>query len=146
MPLNRKLEINLSPNDSKKYIDENDLYNPDGIEIFYGYKGDKKYAYGDEDDVAFGGIEQTGGLHGIHLSRPLSEGERVILHWRNNYDLIIFCKGGKTRVKKRIGGTYQEIGKWADENGNSEYTTYKFKDDIYTKRFDYIETENFKEF
>ena len=147
MALDKKLTLNFPVGESIQYINENDLYNPDGIKILYGFKdGRKKYAYGDSPDTGFGGIEQTCGLHGVHLSRRLANGEKVVLHWRNGYDLIFYCEGDKTKVKKRVGGTYQEVGKWADENGNSEFACPKFNDDIYTKRFDYIETKNFKEF
>ena len=140
------LTLNFPAGNSKQYIEEGELYNPNGIETLYGFKdGLKKYVYGDEQGLGYGGIEQTGGLHSVRLSRPLSEGESVVVHWRNGYDLIFFYKDGITKVKKRVGGTYQEIGKWTDESGNSEYTAIKFDDDIYTKRFDYIETKNFKE-
>ena len=147
MPLDTKLTLNFESGKSKQYVDENQLYNPDGIKIFYGYKdGQKKYIYGDNINEGYGGIEQSGGLHGIHLSRALNEGEEVVVHWRNGYDLIFFWENGETKVKKRTGGSYQEVGKWADENGYSEYTSFKFNDDISKKRFDYIETKNFKEF
>lgn len=145
MSLNKKLTLEFQAGEDKKYIDETELYNPDGIEITYGFKdGQKKYVYGDEQEYGYGGIEQSGGLHGIHLSRELKEGERVVFHWRNGYDLVFFYKDGKTKVKKRVGGSYQEIGKQID--GDAEHTSVRFDDDIYTKRFDYIETKNFKEF
>ena len=51
-----------------------------------------------------------------------------------------------TKVKKRSGGSYNEIGKWADETGSSEHTALLFDDDMNTKRFDKIEIENFEEF
>lgn len=149
------LTLNFQAGNNKQYIEENELYSPSGIEILYGFKdGLKKYVYGDEEGAGYGGLEQTGGLHSVRLSRPLSEGESVVVHWRNGYELVFFSEiieenGVQkriTKVKKRVGGTYQEVGKWADESGNSEYTTIKFNDDIYTKRFDYIETKNFKEF
>ena len=139
------LTLNFPTGNSTKYVDEERLYNPEGIEILYGFKdGLKKYVYGDTDEAGYGGLEQTGGLHGIHLSRPLSEGESVVVHWRNGYELVFFCKDGITKVKKRTGGSYQETGKQISKD--SEYTSIKFDDDIYTKRFDYIETKNFKEF
>lgn len=141
------LTLNFQSGNNKQYIEENELYNPEGIEVFYGFRdGVKKYYYSDSDDSGYGGLEQSGGLHAIHLSRPLTEGEKVFVNWRNGYQLIIFCENGKTKVKKRTGGTYQEVGKWADETGNSEYTVVRFDDDIYKKRFEYIETKNFKEF
>ena len=126
------------------------LYNPDGLEVAYGFDGEKRYMYGaiDEssDTFAFGGKEYSAGLHNVHLSRALHPGEEVRLIWRNGYRLIIFCdENGVTKVKKPVGGSYQEIGKWASINGNSENTCIKFNDDVKTKRFDYIETINFKE-
>ena len=51
-----------------------------------------------------------------------------------------------TKVKKINGGSYSEIGKWADESGNSEYTALLFDDDINTKRFDKIKVKTFEEF
>lgn len=139
------LSLTLSAGNTTTTINEEDLYNPDGIEIHYGYDGRK--IYGDADNYAYSAIAQTPGLHNITLSRPLVAGEEITLHWRNNYDLIIFCgDDGKTRVKKQVGGTYQEIGKWANQNGSSEETLIKFNDDVLTKRFDYIETKVLREF
>jgi len=122
---------------------ENVLYNPDGVSIHYGYDGKK--VYGDEDGYAYSGIENTGGIHSIHLSRELTSGEYLILNWRNGYQLIIWSDGNKTRVKRRKGGSYQEIGKWIND-GNSEKTCLLFNDNVYTKRFDKIETKMFEEF
>lgn len=138
------LELNLSPGSSKTPINE-ELYNPNGVEIHYGYDG--KAVYGDEEDYAYSAITQTPGLHNITLSRPLASGEKVVFRWRNNYILVIYCDdSGKTRVRKTIGGTYQEIGKWLDEEGNFENTCPKFNDNVLTKRFDYIETKKLREF
>lgn len=188
MPLS---PIILSAGRSKTNIDENELYNPEGIVIHYGYDG--RAVYGDEPGYAYSAITQTPGLHNIKLSRTLAPGEKITLHWRNGYDLIIYNPGSeeyveieepsqeelptyyekneetgsyfltqdtvidpnktyykfiipKTRVKKRVGGSYQEIGKWLSSDGNSENTYPLFKDDVLTKRFDYIETKNFREF
>lgn len=144
--------ITLNPGNNRTQINEEELYNPDGIEIHYGYDGKAVYGYLDEsgaeaEEFPYSALAQTPGLHNINLSRPLEPGEEITLHWRNNYDLIIFCdENGITKVKKPIGGTYQEIGKWADDSGYSENTCPKFDDDILTKRFDYIETKVFKEF
>ena len=182
--------LNLSPANRKSPINEEDLYNPNGIEIHYGYDGRAVYGY--DDDYAYSAITQTQGLHGINLSRELNPGEKIRLHWRNNYDLIIFNPGdvyivawhptdehlneyyeydpdtktysltedssvdpdktyfylypAKTRVERRIGGSYQEIGKYVNLTGSSENTCPKFNDDVLTKRFEYIETQVYKEF
>ena len=136
--------ISLNPGSSITYIDESELYDSTGIKINYGYNG--RNVYGDEASSAYAAIMQTPGLHNIHISRQLTDGEEIRLHWRNGCDLIFFCDDGKTKVKKVVGGTYQEIGKWADEDGHSENTCLKFEDDVLTKRFDYIETKTFKEF
>ena len=128
------------------------LYNEDGVEINYGYdsEGNYRVAYGaldnNNEEFAFGGKIHSAGLHNIHLNRPLAEGEKISLTWKDGHQLIIYEEGGVTKVKKRNGGSYSEIGKWADENGNSEYTALLFDDDMNTKRFDVIETESFEEF
>ena len=47
MALNKKLTLEFQAGEDKKYINETELYNPDGIEITYGFKdGQKKYVYG----------------------------------------------------------------------------------------------------
>ena len=48
-----------------------------------------------------------------------------------------------TKVKKRNGGSYSEIGKKVN---NGENTALYFNDDMNTKRFDKIETNSFEEF
>lgn len=143
MPLS---PITLNAGRNKTNIDEDELYNPDGIVIHYGYDG--RAVYGDEEGYAYSAISQTPGLHSIQLDRVLMPGEEIVLHWRNGYDLIIYNPGipNRTLVKKRVGGSYQEIGKWSSPDGNSERTCPLFEDDVLTKRFDYIETKNFREF
>ena len=142
------MELNLSLGNQRNLLNEDELYNPNGIEIHYGYDGRAVYGAldSDETEFPFTAIQQTLGLHSIQLSRALEPGEKVILHWRNNSEIVICCDNeGITRVKIPVGGTYQETGKWADEEGNSEHTLPKFDDDIFTKRFDYIETRTLKE-
>lgn len=121
------------------------IYNPDGVEIHYGFDGKKAYGAIDEnnDEFFFGGIEKSGGLHSIQLSRPLTNGEKITLNWKNGYQLIIWCDNGVTKVKKRTGGSYQEIGK---KKGSGEENVLYFNDDVYTKRFGYIESKTFEEF
>ena len=134
------------------------LYNPDGIEVGYGYDarkseeeggGQLRVFYGGLDEsnneIIYSGIENSAGLHNITLSRELLENERIIINWKNGYQLVIYEEGGTTKVKKRNGGSYDEIGKWADNTGNSEYTALYFDDDMNTKRFDKIETKSFEE-
>lgn len=155
------MELNLSLGNQRNLLSEDELYNPNGIEIHYGYDGRAVYGAldSDETEFPFTAIQQTLGLHSIQLSRALKPGEKVILHWRNNSELLIYGdtvverdEEGKViktedvvRVKIPVGGTYQETGKWADEEGSSEHTLPKFDDDIFTKRFDYIETRTLKE-
>ena len=130
------------------------LYSDSGLEMNYGFDDRNrdgnciKTAYGGLDGegaLNYGGIGNSAGVHGIHLSRPLAAGEEINITWYNGYQLIIYEDDGTTKVKKRNGGSYDEIGKWADENGNSEYTALLFDDDMYTKRFDKVETESFEE-
>lgn len=153
--------LKLSPGNQRNLLNEDKLYNPNGIEIHYGYDGRAVYGALDSDktEFPFTAIQQTPGLHNIQLSRALEPGEKVVLHWRNNSELLIYGdtiierdEEGKViktedvvRVKISVGGTYQETGKWVDEEGNSEYTLPKFDDDVFTKRFDYIETRTLKE-
>ena len=141
-----KTKINEFPIDASSAS----LYNPDGVDVAYGFDGEKRYMYGAIDsssaEFAFGGKEHSAGLHNVNLSRPLVEGEEIHLIWRNGYQLVVFCENGVTKVKKPVGGSYQEIGKWASVNGNSENTCIKFNDDVSTRRFDYIETREYKEF
>ena len=158
------LEITLNAGKSTTKINEFPdgsssayLYNPEGVDIAYGFNGEKHYMYGAIDassaEFAFGGKEQSGGLHSINLSRELKEGEEVRLVWRNGYQLIIFSEiieenGVKKRItkaKKPSGGSYQEIGKWVNSDGSSENTCIMFEDNVLTKRFDYIKIMNFKE-
>ena len=155
------MELNLSLGNQRNLLNEDELYNPNGIEIHYGYDGRAVYGAldSDETEFPFAATQQTLGLHSIQLSRALEPGEKVILHWRNNSELLIYGdtvverdEEGKViktedvvRVKIPVGGTYQETGKWVDEEGNSEHTLPKFDDDIFTKRFDYIETRTLKE-
>lgn len=182
------------------------LYNPDGIEVGYGYDarkdngGELRVFYsgldGSNNEIIYSGIENSAGLHNITLSRELLENERIIINWKNGYQLVIYSDEGykevvpasgsnphnlglyelkhiegegvnyqeykitgdtqvqdktyyektlMTKVKKRNGGSYDEIGKWADNTGNSEYTALYFDDDMDTKRFDKIETKSFEE-
>ncbi len=145
------MKLNLTSADKKipinEYYGDNVLYNKNGVEVHYGFDGKKEYGAIDEnsDEFFFGGIEKSGGLHSIQLSRPLAAGERVVVNWRNGYQLIIWSDGDKTRVKRRKGGSYQESGKWKDE-GFSENNVLLFDDSVDTKRFDYIETKIFEEF
>lgn len=157
------MELNLNPGKQREPLNEDkQLYNPSGIEIHYGYDGRAVYgAIGpDKTEFPFTAIQQTPGLHNIQLSRALEPGEQIVLHWRNNSELVI-CgetlvvrddKGNPTgetkkvvKVKIPVGGTYQEVGKWADETGNSEHVLPTFEDSVLTKRFDYIETRALKE-
>ena len=132
----------------------NYLYNPDGVIINYGYDSQGRYrvAYGAlssssaSSAFAFEGKEYSAGIHSIHLKRQLTAGEEVSLTWKDGHQLVIYEEDGVTKVKKRNGGSYSEIGKWKDENGNSEYTALYFNDDMNTKRFDKIETKSFEEF
>lgn len=137
------LTKNLSPGSNRTLLNEDELYNPSGIEIHYGFGG--KAVYGDDgDNTPYTAIEQSAGLHTIKLSRALKAGEKLTFRWRNNYELILFCDNdGKTKVKKTVGGTYQEIGKQKDGN---DTTCLKFDDDVLTKRFGYIETRTLREF
>lgn len=135
-------------------------------DIIYGspypdghYETYKNYNYGGLESSSadslfdFGGIEYSPGLHGITLSRSLEPGEKITIKWKNGYELVLYGElinwnaenVPYTRVKIISGGSYQETGKWVDESGNSEHVCPKFNDDVYTKRFDYIETKNFKE-
>lgn len=130
------------------------LYNPEGIEINYGYDSQGRYrvAYGALDsnnnnpEFVFGGKDYSSGLHNIHLSRTLTNGEEIVLTWYDGHQLVLYGENGMTKVKKINGGSYSEIGKWADESGNSEYTALLFDDDINTKRFDKIKVKTFEEF
>ena len=132
------------------------LYSESGLEIGYGYNdrdGNNnriKTFYGGADSsnaaLFYGGVGNSAGMHGIHLNRPLAEGEEINITWYNGYQLVIYEDHGTTKVKKRNGGSYSEIGKWLDEDGISERTALLFDDDMYTKRFDKIETKSFEEF
>ena len=125
------------------------LYNPDGVEINYGYDSQGRYrvAYGALDsssaEFAFGGKKYTSGLHSINLSRPLANGEQITIMWYDGHELIIYAEDGTTKVKKRNGGSYSEIGKKVNDGEN---TALYFDDDMNTKRFDKIETNSFEEF
>ena len=114
------------------------------IAVIYKVDGDK--VYGDVEGYAFSGIEKSPGLHSIHLSRSLKEGESVVFTWKNGYQLIIYEENGTTKVKKINGGSYDEIGQWLNEDGHSEHTALKFDDNIRLKRFEKIETKTFEEF
>ena len=119
------------------------LYDPSGVIIHYGFDGN--VVYGDQEGYAYSGLEKSPGLHSIYLSRKLFEGENITLTWKNGYQLLIYVEDGVTKVKKRSGGSYQEIGQWADGNGHSEKTALKFNDDVTLKRFEKIETKSFEE-
>lgn len=144
------MELNLTSTDKITKVNEygespvTSIYNPNGVEIHYGFDGKKAYGALDEnnDEFFFGGIEKSGGLHSVQLSRPLVEGEKITLNWKNGYRLIIWCDSdGITKVKRVKGGSYQEIKK---EDG--EKNVLLFNDDVYTKRFDYVESKIFEEF
>lgn len=130
------------------------LYNPDGIEVGFGYDakksngGELRTFYGgleNNSEIIYTGIEVSPGLHNIHLNRPLAEGEKIIINWKTGPGLVVYCENGVTKVKRRTGGTYNEIGKWNSNDGSSENTSLFFDDDVNTKRFDYIETVFFEE-
>ena len=132
------------------------IYNPDGIEVGFGYDakksngGNLRAFYGglnsSSAEIAYSGIEKSSGLHNINLSRPLVKGEKIIINWKTGPGLVIYCdENGITKVKRRSGGTYNEIGKRNSESGSSENTALFFNDDVNTKRFDYIETVFFEE-
>ena len=139
-----KHRINLYEFDGPGADPSKVLYDPSGVIIHYGFDGN--VVYGDKEGYAYSGLENSPGLHSINMSRKLLKGESIILTWKNGYQLLIYEDNGITKVKKRNGGSYQEVGQWADEDGHKEHTALKFDDDITLKRFDYIETKNFKEF
>ena len=139
-----KHRVNLYEFDGEGVDPTKVLYDPDGVAISYGFDGDK--VYGDVEGYAFSGIEKSPGLHSIHLSRSLKEGESVVFTWKNGYQLIIYEENGTTKVKKINGGSYDEIGQWLNEDGHSEHTALKFDDNIRLKRFEKIETKTFEEF
>lgn len=131
----------------------NYLYNENGIEINYGYDSNGRYrvAYGalldnNHSEFAFGGKDYSAGLHSIKLGRRLTVGEEINLVWHDGHRLVIYEENGTTKVKKRNGGSYNEIGKWINEDGSSEHTALYFNDDLNTKRFDKIEIKSFEEF
>lgn len=144
------MEYNLSSGASKTILNESEIYDPEAnIDILYGSRDSSNamFSFGGEDSsgaISYGGYEHSNGLHRVHLNRKLTDGERIRLHWFNGCDLIIFGENGKTKVKRVVGGTYQEAG-LLDNNGN-ENTFLTFDDDISKTRYGYIETQNFQEF
>ena len=128
--------------------EENVLYNSEGVDIVYGFNGEKRYVYGaigknNSEEIAFGGKEYSAGLHSISLSRALANGEKIHIMWYDGHQLIIYAEDGITKVKKINGGSYNEIGK---KTSTGENTALYFNDDMNTKRFDKIETKSFEEF
>ena len=155
------MELSLAAGKSKTEIREfaglgsdNVLHDSEGVEVGFGYDtrkengGKLRVFYGgkqNNNDIIYAGKDKSYGLHNINLSRQLNEGESIFINWKNGTGLKIYCEDGITKVKRICGGSYDEIGKWVSENGESEYTSLYFDDDVNTKRFDKIETIFFKE-
>ena len=136
------MTINLN-GDGKQDLKDEDF---NEVSISYGSldNDNNKFAYGYDNGNMYGGVHKSNGLHYIKLSRELKDDETIKIHWLNGCDLVIFAENGKTKVKRVVSGTYQEIG-LLDDDGK-EKTVITFGDDISKVRFGYIETKNFQEF
>ena len=149
--------LNLASGKSRTQIyefpipnEDNVLYNGEPQTIEYGFmSGNDLSAYGANGEnntvINYGGQTNSAGTHTIHLSRPLARGEKILFNWYNGYQLIIYEEDGKTKARKPSGGSYNEIGKWANDDGSEEHTAIRFDDDMLTKRFDKIEIRTSKE-
>lgn len=131
------------------------LYNPDGIEVGYGYDtrkdndGQLRVFYGglgnnnnDVVEIEYAGIQHSAGLHNISLSRELAEGEKIIVNWKNGYKLVIYSEEGYKEVAPESGSDPHDLGLYElklIETEDGSYQKYELTEDTQVQDKTYYE-------